>query len=63
MEFKSSRYNCNVWMIKYPSGNGYDYIDTSCLKNLVKKLCKKGTVHHVVGDEKTTITMVLNKNL
>ena len=24
---------------------------------------KKGTVHHVVGDEKTTVTMVLNKNL
>ena len=23
----------------------------------------KGTVHHVVGDEKTTVTMVLNKNL
>ena len=25
--------------------------------------CTKGTVHHVVGDEKTTVTMVLNKNL
>ena len=24
---------------------------------------QKGTVHHVVGDEKITVTMVLNKNL
>ena len=25
--------------------------------------CTKGTGHHVVGDEKTSVTMVLNKNL
>ena len=29
----------------------------------MQSLWIKGTVHHVVGDEKTTVTMVLNKNL
>ena len=28
MDFKSSRYDRDVWMIKCPSGNGYDYICT-----------------------------------
>ena len=28
-----------------------------------KLFVQKGTVHHVVGDEKTTVTMVSNKNL
>ena len=28
MGFKSSRYDCDVWMISYPNGHGYDYICT-----------------------------------